>query len=160
MSPTNLKKSLSTPSISSQHSNAQAGLTNTSGYRAAEAFIRPSPIFVSGDVSSYSFDLRRVVFSLALECDSPTTEDAPTEIFLPEFHFPRDHTEVTVSGGKWTIDLDGVDDAMIQKLCWWHGEGSQQMTVKGVARASGASSTGDDENGYYEQCQPSKCAVM
>lgn len=160
MSRTNLKKSLSTPSISSQPSNSPAELTNSSGYRAAEAFIRPSPISTFGTLTSYGFNLRNVTFALALECDSPTTEDTPTEIFLPEFHFPRDRTEVKVSGGKWTISFDGVDDAKIQKLRWWHGEGSQKMTVKGVTRGPGLSSVNDDENGYYEQCQPNKCTAM
>ena len=160
MSPNNLKKSLSTPSISSQQSTSRAPLTNASGYRAAEAFVRPSPIFTSGNLTSSGFNLRNVTFTLALECDSPTAEEAPTEIFLPEFHFPRDHTEVTVSGGKWTISLDGVDDAMIQKLRWWHGEGSQHMSGKGVARGPGLSLAPDDEAGYYEQCQPSKCTAM
>lgn len=146
-----------------------------SGYRAAEAFIRPSPIFTSGNLTSYGFDLRRVTFTCALECDSPTTEEGPTEIFLPAFHFPRDHTEVQVSGGKWTLSFEGVDDgvndvekdAMIQKLRWWHGEGSQHITVKGVARPPGSTSSSpsalsgaDEENGYYEQCQSAKCVVM
>jgi hypothetical protein len=160
VSPTNLKKSLSTPSILSQNSNTAPNLTNAPGYRAAEAFVRPSPIYTFGDLISHGFDLRNVTFTIALECDSPTTEATPTEIFLPEFHFPRDRTEVTVSGGKWTISLDGVDNAMVQKLKWWHGEGSQNMTVKGVARRPGESSANDDEAGYYEQCQPNKCTAM
>lgn len=160
MSPTNLKKSLSTPSISSQQSNGPAELTSSSGFRAAEAYIRPCPIATFGTLTSYGFNLKNVTFTLALECDSPTKEDTPTEIFLPEFHFPRDHTEVQVSGGKWTISFDGVDDASIPKLRWWHGEGSQKLTVKGMVRGPGMSSVNEDENGYYEQCQSNKCTVM
>lgn len=93
------------------------------------------------------------------------TEGKPTEIFLPEFHFPRDKCEVVVSGGKWSISNDddmvgtGQGTGMIQVLRWWHGKGEQTIKVQGVPnRVMGV--VGEEEAGYLEQCQQSRCRVM
>ena len=139
MSPSNLKASLSTPSISSvpPTSASKEDLANTPGYRAAEAYVRPSPIATAGKVKSYGFDLRNCLFTFALSAPESTKESAPTEIFLPEFHFPSDNLTVEVSGGKWTVGVDDADGGMIQRLRWWHGSGEQTMRVKGVMRRQG-----------------------
>src|SRR5204863_8337932 len=118
--PLNLKSSLSTPSISSQPSTTPAELSNNPGFRAAEAFIRPSPIATMGNIVSYGFDFRNCLFNLQLTTNSPCSEDQVTEIFLPEYHFPSDRTTVEVSGGKWSISFDEDDGGLIQKLWWWH----------------------------------------
>lgn len=99
---------------------------------------------------------------MALECEEATTEDAPTEIFLPEYHFPGDATEVEVTSGKWAISLDDADGGMIQRLRWWHDEGKQSLTAKGVKRKQNASLGQDEEAppGYLEQCWQSGCDVM
>jgi hypothetical protein len=127
------------------------------GYRAAEAFVRPHPIAVHGDITSHGFDLRSCTFSLSLSAASPTEKDAPTHVFLPDWHFPSSETSVEVSGGKWSIEIK--DDQ--QTLSWWHMEGNQTITVKGLVRKQGAAvgSTGEDE-GYLEQCQRTACTVM
>ena len=122
--------------------------------------MRPSPITTVGDVISYSFDLRNATFTLSLECKAATKEEAPTEMFLPEFHFPRDNTQIQVSGGKWTISVDDADGGMIQRLRWWHGEGSQNITVRGMKRRQGISMGKEEEEGYLDQCQQSKCNMM
>lgn len=112
-------------------------------------------------MKSYGFDLRNATFTFALECQNPATEDVPTEIFLPEFHFPRDGSEVTVSGGKWTISVDDAHGGLIQRLRWWHGEGTQSLTVKGIKRRQGMSlGKEEEEPGYLEQCGQSKCVIM
>jgi len=160
VSQSNLKSTLSIPSISPQRSNTPSGIDSNPGFRAAEAYVRPSPIATVGDVTSYGFDLRNATFNLSLEAQSATTEDVPTEIFLPEFHFPRDNSEVVVSGGKWTISVDDADGGMTQRLRWWHGVGTQTMTVKGVKRRQGLALGKDDEEGYLEQCQQTRCTLM
>lgn len=84
----------------------------------------------------------------------------PTEIFLPEFHFPRDNTSVEVSSGKWTISVDDADGGLIQRLRWQHGTGQQSMTVKGVQRRQGMALSKEEEEGYYEQCKQNRCSPM
>ena len=160
VSPDNVKQTLSSPSISSARSGTPAELGTNPGFRAAEAYIRPSPIHTVGKVTSYGFDLRNCVFTFSLEANRPTTEDVPTEIFLPEFHFPGSDCKVEVSGGKWTISTDDVDGGMLQRLRWWHGEGKQEMKVQGVKRRQGISLGKEEEEGYLDQCQQRKCSVM
>jgi hypothetical protein len=66
-----------------------------------------------------------------------------------------------VSGGKWShSDEDGGNGYMIQVLKWWHREGEQSIKVTGVRSASQAILAGEDEAGYLDQCQESKCSVM
>ena len=123
--------------------------------------MRPSPIAVVGDVLSYGFDLKNAVFTLALESNAVATEDVPTEIFLPEFHFPQDNVGVEVSSGKWTISVD--DGGLIQRLRWIHGAGKQNLKVKGVQRKQGMALGNEEEEGYLEQCRQnplvSNCTV-
>ncbi|KAL9116522.1 MAG: hypothetical protein Q9187_006951 [Circinaria calcarea] len=158
--PKNLQTTLSTPSISSTQTGTSADLTSHPGYRAAEAYVRPSPIATVGNVTSYGFDLRNATFTLLLTCDKPATEDTPTEVFLPEVHFPREGSEVDVSGGKWTIGVDDGEGGLIQKLKWWHGIGEQRLTVKGIKRRQGTAVGNEEEEGYLEQCQQNRCGVM
>lgn len=160
VSPDNLKATLKTPSIASQRSHTSAELDSNPGYRAAEAYVRPSPVATVGHVSNYGFDLRHCVFIFTFTATTAAEEDAPTEIFLPEYHFPRTQTAVEVSGGKWSIDIDDVDGGTIQRLRWWHGEGEQTMTIRGVKRRQGMALSTEDEEGYLQQCQKSTCAVM
>lgn len=99
-----------------------------------------------------------------------------TEVFLPEYHFPRDRCEVEVSGGKWSISSDAVDKGVasgsaavavvgdgstIQVLRWWHGKDEQWVRVKGVPSSRQATREGD-EVGYLEQCAPGqgRCTLM
>lgn len=99
---------------------------------------------------------------MTLNCENPATEDTPTEIFLPEFHFPGEQSQVEVSGGKWTISVDDTDGAegLIQRLRWWHGVGEQKLKVKGVQRRQGMALGKEEEEGYLDQCQQTRCVVM
>ena len=123
------------------------------GLRAAEAYVRPSPIRTNGSVQKYGFDLHNCTFTFSLEADKPTEQDAPTEIFLPEYHFPPSKTQVDVSGGKYTIDADDVDGETMQMLRWWHGAGEQKISVKGMKRKVQQALEPDEEVGYVQQCQ-------
>jgi hypothetical protein len=159
VNPGNLKDKLRTPSISSKMTDAPE-LTNAPGFRAAEAYVRPAPIETVGKIINYGFDLRNCIFTLRLQAPKAGSEDQPTEIFLPEFHFPKDKCEVEVSSGKWTISTDDEDGGLIQKLRWWHVEGEHSIQVTGVRRSQNTMLGREDEEGYLDQCQPSKCNVM
>ena len=111
-----------------------------------------------GTIVQSGFDLRSCVFSFKLNAHQATTEGVPTEIVLPEFHFPKDKCEVDVSSGKWAISTYEEDGGLIQKLRWWHAEGEQSIKVTGVARVQQMGR--EDDVGYYDQCQQNKCTVM
>lgn len=160
VSPRTLKDTLKAPSMSSQRSKTPPEVGSTPGFRAAEAFVRPSPIATVGKLTSYGFDLRNATFTLALDSSSTATEDVPTEIFLPELHFPREGTKVEVSSGKWSISVDDADGLLIRRLKWQHGAGKQNMTVRGVQRRQGMALGNEEAEGYYEQCKQSKCDLM
>ncbi|KAF2758174.1 glycosyl hydrolase-like protein [Pseudovirgaria hyperparasitica] len=157
VTPSTLKDSLSPHAMSSKTSkSAEPG----SGFRAAEAYIRPTPITTCGDIVSYGFDLRNCVFKLELITPSATSENAPTEVFLPEFHFPPGNTTVEVSGGKWQINIGDKNNGLIQILRWWHAAGEQTITVKGVIQRPGLMLDKEEEAGYIEQCQQRNCTLM
>lgn len=120
------------------------------GHRAAEAYIRPAPIAVAGDIMRYVFDLKSCTFTLSLRAAKDATPDAPSTFFLPEFHFPRDGCVVETSSGKWEITSD---EGEVQKLRWWHGRGAQNLKVVGVSKrmnAGGEEGQGEEEAGYYD----------
>ena len=167
--PGNLKKTLSVDSMSAPSSSAAiAAASDSAGYRAAEAFVRPHPIATHGAVTNNLFDLKNALYTFSLSSPSSTPQDYPTEFFLPTFHFPSQQTQVEVSGGKWTIGLretDGIDGAEQQVLRWWHGEGEQKISVRGVKRPRGAGVLGneaDDNDGYLRQYleMGRQCVVM
>ena len=159
--PDSLRKTLKTPSISSvQKSETPSEIGSTPGFRAAEAFVRPSPIATVGNLLSYGFDLRNAVFTMSLECENNSTEATPTEVFLPDFHFPQNETEVQVSSGKWTISTDGPEGGTVQRLCWLHGVGEQNIKITGVKRRQGLALGKGEEEGYLEQCRQSNCSIM
>lgn len=160
MSRSNLKASLSTPSIASVPPTDDVDLTNSPGFRAAEAYVRPSPIATVGTVQSYGFDLRNCTFTFRLTAAPPTKESTPTEIFLPEFHFPSDRMTVEVSSGRWTISVDDVDGGLMQRLRWWHGPGEHRIKVQGVMRRQGMAMGKEEEAGYLDQCLQSRCLLM
>lgn len=153
--PNNLKTAIQSPSISSQ-----LQLSNNSGFRAAEAFIRPSPVLTHGTITQYGFDLRNCIFTLSILSDTATAEDAPTIIYLPGYHFPSLHTEIVVSGGKWTIDLEEVGSGSVKLLSWWHAEGNQNIRIRGAKRKAGIVLDTSEDEGYLEQCQNNSCLLM
>ncbi|KAK3060815.1 hypothetical protein LTS18_007631, partial [Coniosporium uncinatum] len=124
VSPSTLKQTMSSEDMSPDR---RGGASHTAdedkaGFRAGEAFVRPTPIATFGKVKSFGFDLKNCTFHLSLTAASATPEDAPTEVYLPEFHFPSGGTTVETSGGKWTISTDDREGGLMQKLRWWHAE--------------------------------------
>ena len=154
--PRNIKGALAPPSISTDEPTPPA-----KGYRAAEAFLRPSPIYVSGALDTHVFDLENCRFSMTLTAQKATPTDAPTEIFLPDFHFPPPKTVTTVSGGKWEIDTFEIQNVKLQRLRWWHAEGEQYIHIEGVKRQANefTNPSGEDVT-YFEQCQKGQCLIM
>jgi hypothetical protein len=160
VNPGNLRANLKTPSISSRVTDVSPELTSAPGFRAAEAYVRPSPIATVGKILGHGFDLRNCIFNMRLSAQKGAEEFRPTEIFLPEFHFPKDKCEIEVTAGKWTITTDDEDGGMIQKLRWWHAEGEHQIKITGVQRRQNMALGKEEEEGYLDQCQQSKCSVM
>lgn len=160
ITPTNVKATLKAPSISTQRTGTSAELSESPGLRAGDAFVRPSPCSTMSSIVKYGFDLGKCTFTLSLSTEKPTEEQAPTEIFLPEYHFPRTKTRVQISGGKWSIDVTDVDGGSLQMLRWWHGEGAQDIIITGVRRKQGAPVDSAEDEGYLEQCRKTDCTVM
>jgi Glycoside hydrolase family 5 C-terminal domain len=155
-----MKDALKAPSISSEQSKTSGELSAKPGFRAAEAFVRPSPIATNGEVVKYGFDLKACTFTLSLVAKKAIAEEHPTEIYLPEYHFEQNAINVAVSGGKWTVGSDEFDGGTMQILRWWHGVGEQNITVKGVVRRQGLDAGSEEEIGYMEQYRRSLCTVM
>ncbi|KAK2745220.1 hypothetical protein FQN55_006346 [Onygenales sp. PD_40] len=159
VSPNNIKKAIPQPSIT-QTAQPNSDLIEHPGFRAGEAFVRPSPIVTHGSVKEYGFDLKNCTFTLSVSAETPTAEDAPTVIYLPEYHYPKMHTDVKVSGGKWVVDSEKVGSEVLQTLRWWHGEGEQNIKILGAKRKSTVVVDTSEDEGYLEQCQRNSCNVM
>ncbi|KAK7393973.1 hypothetical protein QQX98_013244 [Neonectria punicea] len=162
VTPNNLKQTLTTPSISSMPSTKDPELTNAPGYRAAEAYVRPTPTVVYGDIISSGFNLRQCTFELKLSAPKAAPEDTPTIVFLPDYHYPKDQCEVVVSSGKWELSTDDDEGTMLQRLKWWHLEGEQTIKISGLVRKHNAPEGSAEDVGYLEQCQKGYggCSVM
>ena len=159
----NLQTHLRTPQISSQRQSLGEGGSNQ-GLRAAEAFLRPSPVSTVGSVVKYGFDLRNCTFILTLKADKRSTQELPTQIFLPDFHFPADKVSVEVTSGTWVIEIEEVNGEGMQVMKWYHHEGEQSMTIKGVKRKLGVPGPNieEEEVGYFETMRrlAVNCSVM
>ena len=155
--PQDLKQALPSPSISPDRLSAGAG----AGYRAAEAYIRPSPIKTNSQLLSHLFDLRNCTFTMSLTAEAASPQETPTEIYLPEFHFPEGQSVVSVSSGEYKIEFEEINSVKVQRIRWWHSEGEQDIKVEGVKRKLGELYNGTAEDvGYIEQCQQRGCIVM
>lgn len=163
VTPSNLPRALASPSISTTATDKLPHLTSAPGYRAAEAFVRPSPTTVAGDVVQYGFDLRSCTFKLTVDAPDAAADGAPTVVFLPEFHFPKDLSEVSVSAGRWEIRSDEDEGIMLQRLKWWHPRGTHDLEITGLVRKHNVPAGVPDDEGYMEQCResyPTSCGVM
>ena len=98
---------------------------------------------------------------MSLTAEAACPQDMPTEIYLPEFHFPEDQSVVSVSSGKYEIEFEEINSAKVQRLRWWHFEGEQDIRIEGIKRNLGVLYNGTAEDvGYIEQCQQGGCVVM
>lgn len=156
VTPANLRRTMTNASISSTPQPS-----GTAGYRAAEAFVRPTPIAVAGTITKHYFDLKRCEFNMTLEAEREADSDAPTTLFLPEYHFCKDGCTVEVSSGKWEISSDEEEGPLVQRLRWWHGGGTQRIRVTGLVRSYNAGED-EEEGGYYDALGRGigNCSVM
>lgn len=130
------------------------------GFRAAQAFVRPTPIATHGDLNTFGFDLKNCTFTMALTAPSSTNEDCPTEVFLPEFHFPKDHMEVEVSGGRWDVVSDDGRPGSQQRFVWWHAAGEQTLKIIGVTQKQSQAFSDGNEESFLNQCREKGCIIM
>jgi len=142
-----LRQALATPQMSANRVSISSGAST--GTRAAEAFIRPAPVRISGTLISYRFNLASATFVLEVNGNEPA-EATPTEIFLPLYHFPKDSFDISVSDGRWNYEN------ATQTLRWWHKEGSQKISVVGEKRFS---QTYEDDT-YLDMFKNAGCTVM
>ncbi|KAK4176476.1 glycoside hydrolase superfamily [Triangularia setosa] len=162
VTPANLRRSITNPSISSEVTNRQPELTAAPGYRAAEAYVRPAPVVTVGTIKNYFFDLKQCQFNMTITAHKAAETDTPTIILLPDYHFPKDECIVEVSSGKWEISSDEEESIMLQRLRWWHGEGEQVLKITGVVKKH---NIGEGDGGYYDQLSNAfdfvgSCSVM
>lgn len=92
-----------------------------SGGRALDAVVRPYAMAVAGVPVRMGFGLKARRFELEIRVEEEVK--GPTEVFLPERHFPKGgRVQVTSGRTEW--------DAASQVLRWWtEGAGHQVLTV-------------------------------
>ncbi|OAA64677.1 Glycoside hydrolase, superfamily [Niveomyces insectorum RCEF 264] len=82
VNPSNLRRALTQPSISSQPTNNSRPVSpapaGTPGFRAAEAYVRPALLAAAGSLVQYGFDLRRCAFSLTVQGQTDDEKVAAT----------------------------------------------------------------------------------
>lgn len=163
MTPANLKRTMTNPSIMSSSQAGSGQESDTPGYRAAEAYVRPAPITAAGTITRYHFDLKRCEFNMTLKAPKAVNGNAaPTVVLLPEYHYPKDSCIVEVTSGKWEIASDEDEGGvLLQRLKWWHGDGEQTIRITGQVRKYN-SKGGDEGVGYYETLSKGagNCVVM
>lgn len=128
--------------------------------RAAEAYVRPYPTATHGDLVSYGFDLKSCTFEMTATAVDDARDDAPTEVFLPDYHFPRDATEVNISSGKYSVGQQEVMGVAVQVLRWWPATGEQNLRVKGSTQRAGMQLGGDEDGTWLDRCRESVCSLM
>jgi hypothetical protein len=96
-----------------------------SGGRALEAVVRPYARAVAGEPLRMSFDRPRRVFEFVFRHDPSVS--APTEIFVPDYQYPRGY-RVTVSDGSF----EAIPAA--QTLAYQHGTESATHTLRILPR--------------------------
>lgn len=92
-----------------------------SGGRALEAIVRPYAQKIAGEPLRMSFDVRSRKFEFEFRQDSTVT--APTEIYIPDFQYPRG-CNVTVSDGTYTLDTE------LQTLVYRHSDSVKIHTIE------------------------------
>ncbi|KAJ5976777.1 hypothetical protein N7501_000119 [Penicillium viridicatum] len=133
---------------------SQATMQPQPSHRAVEAFLRPTPICTNGQLASHTFDLKKCTFTMRLIANQAAPE-TPSEIYLPELHFPMENTSVEVSGGKWEICHQEFYTVKLQYLRWWHGEGIAEIKIR-RRKCKGTS----QEYAALQKLHKSRCMMM
>jgi hypothetical protein len=92
-----------------------------SGGRALSAVVRPYPICTAGEPLTLRFDRRRRTFSYTFKHDPLVS--APTEIYLPELHYPQ-------APRIWISDGTSDYDQRASLLRYHHDPGHEQHTIE------------------------------
>jgi len=94
-----------------------------SGGRALEAVVRPYPVATAGELHELNFNPDSRVFKLVFRHDPAIA--APTEIFVPNYHYPHGYS-IKVSDGRYEIQRSR------QTLLYWPGANHQlhKITIK------------------------------
>ena len=96
-----------------------------SGGRALQAVVRPYPRAVAGELIKFSFDIKRRVFELEFRHDPAI--DKPTEVFIPDYQYPRGY-EVKLSDGS------SLHDTANQLMIYTHSRDRDEHTIRVTAR--------------------------
>lgn len=98
--------------------------------RASEAFIRPYPLAIFGDIIEYGFDLTKGIFKLKIDGEKTASNDEESiasEIYVPEIHFPsEDDFYIDTSSGN--VEFDKTR----RVLSWYHASGEQTLELTAV----------------------------
>jgi hypothetical protein len=92
-----------------------------SGGRALSAVVRPYARAVAGEPLKMHFDRRRRVFELVVRPDPGVA--APTEIFIPDFQYPRGYLVAISEGSFESVPAE-------QTLAWRHGAGADTQRLE------------------------------
>jgi hypothetical protein len=91
-----------------------------SGGRALQAVVRPYAMATAGQPVSMGFEVRNKSFQLEFRHDSGV--EGPTEIFVPNLHYPKGY-EVEVTDGKYEVDREE------QVLRYFHSPDHEVHTI-------------------------------
>lgn len=91
------------------------------GGRALAGFCRPRVRHAAGRPTTMRFDPAAGSFTLTIESDPAVAIHAPTELYVPEIHFPADATTATVS--------HGTTERTAQRLTWHHPDTTGPITL-------------------------------
>ena len=156
--PVNDAKRVMSASVSDRYPSPVESSDSDNHYwypRAAYAFIRPAPISTHGSIVSYGFDLKKMTFSMDVLASRTAAKDTPTEVFLPQLHFPQDLFDVDVSAGHFELAIEQVgSEGRRQILRWWNEDGQQQLKVKAKGLAS------ETDGWFMDRCGESRCQAM
>lgn len=109
---------------SADQAHGQTGLY--AGGRALPAVIRPYPVATAGTPLRLSFDMQRCIFTYEFSHD-PAVQ-APTEIFVPHYHYPNGY-DIWTTDGEFEVNMDE------QILYYWHSTARQIHRIRITPRA-------------------------
>ncbi|KAK9243511.1 glycoside hydrolase superfamily [Lipomyces tetrasporus] len=122
----------------------ESQITDTIGSRAVEAFCRPFPLVTVGVPQEYGFDINNAVFTMEIYAEEEVASKlVPSEIHVPDFHYPNGDLQVEVSSGRWELDRPN------QILRWWHDGGKQTIQIIGIR---GGQRMKKESNPYIDFC--------
>jgi hypothetical protein len=93
------------------------------GGRGVEGFCRPRVLAAAGRPTTQSFDAETGVFELVVDSAPDIGAVAPTEVYVPNLHYPEGAT-IEASAGS------AVHDDLTQRLTWSHADVVGPVTLR------------------------------